>query len=167
MKLEALPLWMAQRSREWRNEIRETLRTPFFLTEKMQEDFYYSLTRNSNNRYWMLSEYGVGVGMGGLVGIEWENSLAEISLILDPEHRRKGLGGKAVAVILYEGFNNMNLSNIYGECYLSNPNIEFWRAMIEKRGAREAILPNRKYWNGRYWDSLYFNFSSNQRGCSD
>lgn len=159
MKLTALTLRDAQQARHWRNEHREALRTPFLITDKQQEEFYNSLTRNSNMRYWGIEISGGFGGMGGLTGIEWENRIAEISLIIDPLLRRKGYGAKAVELILHEGFGNMGLATIYGECYECNPALPFWQKLCIKYRGYTTILPRRKFWAGRYYDSLYFSLS--------
>ena len=167
LKLEALTLEDVQQARIWRNQVREVLRTPFLLTEKMQEEFYHGLNRGSDKRYWALKGKSRTVGMAGLVNIEWENRIAEISLIIDPECRGLGLGKQAVKLILHEGFNNMNLKNIYGECYYCNNDIGFWKNLIDYYKASTTILKERKNWNGIHWDSLYFNFSQNQWRCTE
>jgi len=100
------------------------------------------------------------VGMGGLCGIQWENRLAEISLILDPYVCCKGLGSEAVDLLLLEAFGNMGLKTIFGECYMCNPAWQFWKKMKTKYSGQETILPNRKLWEGRYYDSLYFSIDA-------
>lgn len=163
MILKALTLDDAEAARQWRNEFRQSLRTPFLLTEKMQQDFYLGLNGNARMRYFAICESKT-IGMGGLVGIEWENRLAEISLILAPEERGKGYGKKAVELILHEGFNNMNLANIYGECYMCNPAVDFWAKICSRYNAYTTYLPQRKFWNGKYHDSLYFNIGGDKFG---
>ena len=164
MILKDLTLEDAQRARKWRNEFRQSLRTPFLLTDKMQQDFYHSLNGNSRMRYFAIQHEDVTIGMGGITGIEWENRLAEISLILDPAKRGRGYGRQAVDLLLHEGFNNMNLANIYGECYECNSAIMFWRKICLEYGAYTTLLPFRKYWNGRYYGSLYFNIGGDKFG---
>jgi RimJ/RimL family protein N-acetyltransferase len=158
MGLSALTKDDVEKVRHWRNNQLEALRTPFLLTEEMQAEFYDKVVcnRQANARFWALRFYGL-TGMAGLVNIEWENRIAEISLILDPSQTHRGYGTQAVDLVLSEGFNNMNLQNIYGECYLCNPAVDFWRKVIQRYNAKTTILPNRKYWQGKYWDSLYFN----------
>ena len=158
MKLDALSLADVEEVRAWRNAALSSLRTPFLLTAEMQEDFYRNLTRYSRDRYWAIRVSGGLIGMAGLVGIEWENRLAEISLIISPDCRGAGYGKQAVDLLLHEGFNNMALENIYGECYECNPAIDFWRKLAAQYKAYMTTLPSRKYWNGSYWGSLYFNF---------
>lgn len=169
--------------RIWRNENIETLRTSFFLTKEMQEDFYNNIicNRNSNHRYFGIYEYnGISreglliapeememfandklVGMCGITNIEWENGLGEISLIINPEETRQGYGKQSVLILLNKAFNEMRLSNIYGEVYECNKNIGFWKKIIKLLNAYKTILPQRKFYNGKFYDSLYFNIDCN------
>jgi RimJ/RimL family protein N-acetyltransferase len=153
--------------REWRNKCLEALRTPYFLTGEQQQQFYDDVicNRNVKARFWGIWMSGQFIGMTGLENIEWENSCAEISLIINPEHHGKGYGNQAVDMLLDKGFNYLGLETIYGECYDCNPSIEFWKKIIEKYSADTAILPNRKLWNGSYHDSLYFSFDVEEYLC--
>ena len=136
----------------WRNEVPEILRTPYPLTQEMQEEFYHKVvcSRNTSSRWWSVYDDKL-IGFAGLVNIEWENSLAEISLIMSPWQ-------DAVGLILDEGFGNLGLATIYGECYECSPTLDFWRGMVKKYNGYQTILPRRKRWEGRLWDSLYFSF---------
>lgn len=146
--------------RLWRNDIPETLRTPYPLTKEMQEDFYRSVVcdRRANSRWW--SVYGPDglTGFAGLANIEWENGLAEVSLILSPDICGKGYGGETFGLLLDEGFDNLGLSTIYGECYECNPALGFWLKMVERHGGYQTKLPRRKRWRGQLYDSVYFAF---------
>ncbi len=159
MKLDVLTKQQCEKVRLWRNELPESLRTPYGLTEDMQEDFYKNTicNRNSPNRYWALIDEGVFIGMGGITNIQWENRLGEISLIINPEYRNKGLGEKAVWLILNQAFNYMNLKTVYGECYKCNPAYSFWEKL---NNVKISDLPNRKFWNGKYYNSLYFSIDN-------
>lgn len=166
MKLETLTIEQCEMARRWRNECLEALRTPYPLTEGMQVDFYGDVicNRNSPHRYWAIMDdkkpfnavFDRFVGMVGLTFIEWENRLGRISLIIDPQQRNKGLGEKAVDLVLDKAFNYLNLKTICGECYGCNPAKDFWGKVVAKYGNRTTVLPNRKYWNGKYYDSLHF-----------
>jgi RimJ/RimL family protein N-acetyltransferase len=106
MKLETLTRDQCQQVRVWRNNEPEFLRTPYLLTEKMQDDFFDNVVNNrdSKHRYFALIELEENgyeklnkpqyfhrfIGMVGLTNIEWENGTAEISLIINPEYRRQG-----------------------------------------------------------------------------
>ena len=196
MKLKALTLPDVEQVRQWRNDCLQALRTPFLLTAEMQENFYRDIicNRNARARYWGIWEeiettstecfLGEGeivhfgsekavklfklIGMVGMENIEWENRLAEISIILNPEYQGKGYGEKAVDLLLDQGFNYLNLENIWGECYKCNPALSFWRKICGKYIGYTTILPKRKYWEGTYHDSLYFNINkSNFEGARE
>jgi RimJ/RimL family protein N-acetyltransferase len=143
----------------WRNDARDTLRTALFTDVDSQEKFMANLNPMIN-RYFCFYDGDTFVAFGGLTYIQWENRIAEISLIVDPDQRRDGIGSECVDMLLNEAFNRINLKTIFGECYKCNPNIKFWFRLTEKYEGKSAILPNRKYLNGEYHDSFYFSIDS-------
>lgn len=145
--------------RKWRNADISFLRTPFLLTKEMQENFYEKIIcdRNSEHKYWAIIDKKF-IGMAGLTNISHYNKNAEISIIIDPKKKSKKKGEEALLLLLNLGFNELNLENIYGECYFCNPAIKFWKRIIEKYILNYTWLPFRKYYNGEYWNSIYFNF---------
>lgn len=156
------------RALKWRNENLKTLRTPYPLTEEMQYDFYKNniCIPNSDKRFWGVvdstsNEY---VALVGLVNIEWENRLGEISLIGNSESPSEedvfiSCEELILDELLYKGFFYLNLYNIYGEMYHCSDAIYRRVEMIKKYSPQQVILPNRKYWDNEYWDSLYFNIN--------
>ncbi len=98
--------------------------------------------------------------MGGITNIQWEYRIGEIGLVIDPQVRCKGFGSEAVKLFLSEAFGNMGLKTVYGECYMCNDAWKFWRKIKEQYGGQETILPNRKLWKGKFYDSLYFSIDS-------
>jgi len=186
MKFKVLSKDNCEQVRTWRNEALETLRTPFPLTKEQQEKFYNDIVcnRNASARYWGIWEsaecnvkYNTCqamsetdcfdmeisgtdkfIGMCGLENIEWENSRAEISLIINPKYRGKGYGIEAVDRLLHKGFNETGLRQIYGEVYDCNPAKEFWQNIIKKYNGYQVKHKCIKFWNGEYWNSLYFSF---------
>lgn len=169
--------------RGWRNEAMETLRTPFMLTKEMQADYYRDVicNRDSRTRYWAFVKvnpafgeyefepYHYLIGYGGLENIEWENSRAEISLLIGPDYRRKGYGSQAVDIILDQAFNYLNLHSVHGECYCC-ANVKFWESILSDESISSCIggrgiceshktyLLHTKLYNGKYHDSLHFTF---------
>lgn len=166
MKLEPLTLEQCQRVRTWRNNEMEVWRTSFMLTESMQSEFYYEKVsnRDSGHRYWAICT-GTGddkfIGMGGITYIQWENSIGEITLIIDPKLRKDGLGEKAVDLLLDQAFNHLNLQTVFGEVYSCNEARHFWKKVTEKYGGEVIFLPCRKYWQGTYYPSWYFSIDKN------
>jgi len=160
MKLKALTLLDIEQVRQWRNLQIEMLRTPFPLTEEQQAKFYSEVisNRQANARYWGIKEKENLIGMAGLENIQFENRLAEISLLLTPGAMEEH-GAKALNLLLHEGFMNMNLENIFTEVYECSPHLQFWMNIVVKYDTCFARLPNRKYYNGEYWSSFYINFN--------
>jgi len=167
MQLEFLTEMQCEIVRKWRNECRQALRTPYSLTEEMQRDFYRDIVcnRNALDRYWaILMEQSATMnakflGMGGLTNIQWQNHLAEISLIMDPNVHGKGF--EAVHLLLQEAFDRMGLKTVCGECYGCNTlGLVLWDTAAEKYGAYHTTLPNRKFWAGKFWDSYYFSIDA-------
>ena len=104
MILKALTLSDLQTARLWRNQLMAAWRTPYMLTEKMQQEFYENVIsdRRANMRYWGFHadepvkrqitvgcnsvEYGdTFIGYGGIENITWETRTGEISLLIDPD----------------------------------------------------------------------------------
>ena len=154
-----LPLTVA-----WRNDphARPGLRTPFPLNQDQQDAFYREVicNRASLHRYWILEQDGQSVGMGGLTNIQWENRIAEISLITDPSVRGKGYGAEGVRLLLREAFLSFGLLTVCGEVYCVNPATTFWDKMIERYAGESTTLPRRKWWDGTLHDAMYFTFTA-------
>ena len=173
MELAELTKEQCEIVRQWRNQDISIYKTSFLLTKEMQEKFYEDVicNRNSDCRFWGVhndcgdlqpeKECLHFVGMVGLTSISLENRNAELSIVIDRGLRKQSLGEKALNLLLGKGFNELNLDNIYGECYWSNSAIKFWNKMILKYNAKEVTLPARKYWDGLYYNSLYFTFNKN------
>jgi len=181
MQLLALTKDDCEKVRIWRNSCIYALRTPFLLTEEMQKDFYNNVisSRNAKARFWGVWDThpkptknpaldidkvcAIGdyfLGMVGLENIEYENRRAEISIMLNPDYRGQGYGSKAVVLLLEQGFMYMNLENIWGEVYTCNPNgMVFWERIVKKYNGSYALLEKTKYYNGKYWNSLWFNIT--------
>jgi RimJ/RimL family protein N-acetyltransferase len=164
MKLSTLTREQCQQVRKWRNEERGFLRTPYLISEEMQDSFYSNIStnRNSKHRYFSIIEPiehelggNIFIGMGGLTNIEWENGTAEISLIINPEYRGKGYGKQAVKMIRYDGINDLRLQSIYGEVYDCG-NRGFWEGIVKTYNGYKTALVKRKYWKGKMYGSMWF-----------
>jgi hypothetical protein len=100
------------------------------------------------------------VGLGGLTNIEWENSRAEISLIINPALRGRGYGEDSVKLLLREGFRNIGLNVIWGEVY-NCANRGFWERCIENMPGESVEIPwSVKLWNGERYGAMMFAWES-------
>lgn len=156
----------AQHVRVWRNENIAGFRTPYLLTQEQQDEFFDTCinNRSSWHRYFSFYDGAELVAFGGITHIEWENRMGEISLIVNPGKRGKGMGADAVDILLRYAFDVLNLEAVFAECYGSNKSgWEFWCEMAKKYSAKTVVLPKRKFWDGTYYPSLYVSFD---RGCT-
>jgi RimJ/RimL family protein N-acetyltransferase len=160
MELETLTREQVQLVRLWRNEELNFLRTPYPITEQMQNEFYDNVVNNreSKHRYFAIMEENECIGMCGLTNIEWENGTAEISLIINPDYRGKGHGKKSVSLLLEEAFYNMRLLSVFGEVYNCG-NRGFWEKLVNEKKGYKTELKHRKYHNGQMYDSMWFSFT--------
>lgn len=168
LKLDSLSEAAFELVRKWRNQLDgNILRTTQKLTKEMQANFYHNeiCNRSSNHRFLGLYGYVKTLKLLaciGIVNIQWENRIGEISIIVNPEEVGKGYGTISFYELLKLGFYSLNLDNIFGECYSCSPHVKFWQKMIQDFNAEITVLPNRKYWNGFYYNSMYFNFNKDQ-----
>lgn len=161
--LDALTAEDCETVRVWRNLDRSHLRTPFPIPALMQQEFYRNVAndRHSPHRYYAVRKApqangGELLGMVGLTNLSWENGTAEISLIVRPDMKRRGVGTETVRLVLVEAFLRYGLRNVFGEVYFGNDAVEFWEKLVERYDGYRTWLPCRKFWNGVSSDSLYF-----------
>lgn len=174
MQLKVLSYNDVEQARIWRNDNMSMNRTPYLLTPEMQGKFYQEIicNRNANARYWgiwedtessnpfsqdLKSNINTFIGMGEITNISPENRNGEIGLLMHPGYVY--MANEAIDLILEQGFSYLNLENIYGEVYMCSAYLEIWKNAIVKYNPPCCYLPNRKYWNGQYYDSLYFNIN--------
>jgi RimJ/RimL family protein N-acetyltransferase len=143
---------------KWRDHARVGLRTPGFTTDDQQRAFHESLQGNHTMRYWSVRTVPTGkfVAFAGLSPIQWQNRLAEISLVTDPKETRKGHGMAAVDCVLDEAFGAMGLATVCGEVYHCNPAKDFWAKVVMRYEGHAVDLPRRKMWDGELHPSTWF-----------
>ena len=133
---QPLTLAECQIVREWRNDpaVLPMLRTGY-KTEEQQAAFYRDVICNpdSKHQYYALEMTQRFIGMGGLTYLDWDKKQGEISLIIGPEFRDKGVGTAAVDALL-EQAKTIGLESVIGECYAQGHQ-SFWMKQIAKRPA--------------------------------
>ena len=126
--------------RQWRNapDVAPMLRSAP-LTVEQQETFYRDVIQNpdADHVYFAVDVDGVFAGLGGLTYLSRVPGEAEISLVLGPAFRRKGIGRQAVAALLYEA-KRRRLTSVIGECYAHGA-IAFWQREVNGRPGTYGI----------------------------
>jgi RimJ/RimL family protein N-acetyltransferase len=136
---QPLTLAEAHQIRVWRDDpaVTPMLRTGA-KTEAEQTAWYHAhiAPRWWQRRYWQpehryyaVELWGRFVGITGLTYIQ--DGEAEISLVLGPTFRGKGVGGKVVSLLLEEA-RRLGLSSVRGECYRKGA-LAFWRQQAMER----------------------------------
>jgi RimJ/RimL family protein N-acetyltransferase len=111
-------------------------------------------TDNQRNKTFALeTKDGVYLGGIGLHQIDWENSNAEVGIVIGKkEYWNKGYGTDAMMAMLNFGFNQMNLHRIYLRVFEFN---QRGIRSYEKCGfKREGILRQDRYRQGQYYNTI-------------
>jgi RimJ/RimL family protein N-acetyltransferase len=109
---------------------------------------------NQRNKTFALeTKDGVYLGGIGLHKIDWENSNAEVGIVIGKkEYWNKGYGTDAMLAILDFGFNQMNLHRIYLRVFEFN---QRGIRSYEKCGfQKEGVLRQDRYRQGRYYNTI-------------
>jgi RimJ/RimL family protein N-acetyltransferase len=121
----------------WRNDpsVAPILRTGA-KTAAEQSAFYRDVICNptSGHEFYAIEVDGRFAGMGGLTYID--HGSTEISLLLGPDYRGKGIGSAAVEALL-RAAKALGLERVTGECYATG-NLPFWTQQIVKHPATMA-----------------------------
>jgi RimJ/RimL family protein N-acetyltransferase len=137
---------------KWRNESAGAWRDPITTTITYQYKWFDTVVSHED---WIRGVYngdgGNFIGQTQLYPVDWRNRSAEIGVIVCAG-RRQGIGTEIVNKTLTHGFLKLGLNMIWGEVYYCTDAWKFW----DKICPNKMILPQRKFWDGKYWDSLYF-----------
>jgi RimJ/RimL family protein N-acetyltransferase len=154
--------------RQWRNENPQNYRTTIQLTPEQQEDYYNRVIcdRKSDTRLWMVWN-SIGHQPAGMIGLEFisvENRNAELLFVWNPRNEfNPGEAETLVNELLKKAFLNVNLENVYIEVYECNDIFHFWKGIADKYHCKKATLENKRYYDGEYWNALYFTI--NRKGA--
>ena len=96
----------------------------------------------------------VPVGTVAVEGNWGHGTSAELGIMMEPAHQRKGLGSRAVALALDFAFGESGVHRVWAGVVGDNePALRFFRhvGFVEEGRAREARFKDR-----RWWDHVYF-----------
>lgn len=146
-------------ARNWRNRTPEILRTSFLLTEQMQKDFYHNVVcdRKGTSRFYSVVDIqGDLLAFVGIENIQWENRLGEISCVI--KYGYDIYMPKILDILLDIAFKQLNLVSVYTEVYECSPYFERWDEYGVEKSAYGTVVPFRKFWDGRFYDSVLYTF---------
>lgn len=139
----------------WRNDkmVMDGLFSFMPISVSEQRQWFAKTICDFSRRYFIIEHEGQAAGTIQIVDIDHKNKKAEIGgLIVDPEHRGKGIAKDAVLKITDFGFNDLNLHRLELEVFADNDKAV---RVYESCGyEREGILKEYVYKNGRFRDVL-------------
>lgn len=138
---------------EWRLFHREVLQSDFVRGNSFlrQEKWAESVVLSDRDHFYFIVEEGRLVGYCGIIKIKMISRVGEISILVPEDFQRRGYGTEAVRLLLDLGFNHFNLNCLYADCYTTT---DRWRFFEGLGFIREGLLRSRKYYGGKYYDSV-------------
>ena len=115
-------LWACWRILPWRRACADHLRTPPGTLWSQFRFWCRIRSSRSPHRYWTVKDGGRIVGFAGRV------NGSEISLITDPKRRGRGIGSRAVTLVLERA-----PQGCWGEVYPGNDAVRFWYRLVQSR----------------------------------
>jgi RimJ/RimL family protein N-acetyltransferase len=122
---------------------------------KDQQNWYNSLSCTSNNqRFMVVNEDGIVIGMANLININFKDGNAEHGLLLDKIYRGQGYGYAVVQAIMNYAFNELRLNRLETTVIASNQvSISLF---VNKCGwTKEGTLQNWYFRHGMFIDKIY------------
>jgi len=133
-----------------RNNNLKTLRTSRLTHFDQQKKWIEGIVDDKGNQYLYIRDYDV-VGYCGFDKMDSINRTAEISCLVFKDEQKKGYGKKAIRELLKYGFSDLRLNCIFAEVYKTTDNWKFWKSC---GFIKEGILRERKFWKGKYYNSI-------------
>lgn len=134
--------------RLWRNDwsIWRWARQDDMISESDQRAWFDHQAKDPATRMYKIlirNDEGITtVGVCGFSKIDRTHGTAEFSIYLAPRFQKRGIGGKALQVLVSHGFSNIGLRQIWGETFEGNPAAKvFEKAGFKKDGTRRQF-----YW---------------------
>jgi len=136
----------------WRNDpnIWKYCRQADLITWQHHMNWYDNHSFNNSNHMYLIKSDREPVGVCGLTSIDLINRRAEFSCYVGCEHQRSGYAKRALKTLFRHGFEALNLHLIYGETFLGNPALAFFKSLgMVEEGVRRDFY----YKSGRYIDA--------------
>ncbi len=97
------------------------------------------------------------IGVCGLKSIRPVHRTAEFLLYIAPAAHRRGIGSKALELLLMHAFSNLGLNLVYGESIAGNPGLP----LFDRFGFRQDGTRRQAYWkDGKFVDSHLYSITA-------
>ena len=138
---------------KWRNdsEIMKYNTQYFLLNMEYEEKWYGDIIKKDSKNKMFVFKYGKDiVGVGGLIHLDNQNKNADVAIILgESKMHGKGLGKKALQLLVDYGFNKMKLHRIGAEIFEYN---KISLKLFEKLNFKKELEMKDYLWrDGRWW----------------
>jgi ribosomal protein S18 acetylase RimI-like enzyme len=117
--------------------------------EKLSKRFDFETNRDwrklvvgENNKLFLLKKEDEIIGFSGLIFHHWNNTIQVSNIFVNPEYRRKGIGGKIISLIIAEA-KKFPFRCLMAEAPSSSP----VKKLYEKAGFRKCGYNDRYYSN--------------------
>lgn len=150
--------------RDWRNSLdTREFNTQFtLLNMKNQRKWFGAISKEESSRkmFVITGKGGNPIGVCGLINIDRENRSADIAIILgEKKQRGKHLGSESLGLLVEYGFKKLKLHRIGAEIFEYNKRSV---SLFERLNFKlEAIMRDRLWRGGRWWDVYSYSILSN------
>ena len=119
-----------------------------------QQNWYNTLSCSSNNqRFMVINNDGIKIGMANLVNINFKDGNAEHGLLLDQKYQRQGYGYSVVMTMMKYAFNELRLNRL--ETTIISNNQPSLNLFINKCGwQQEGVLRKWYFRQGQFIDKV-------------
>lgn len=138
----------------WRNQTLNTLRSNKLTSSNYDKQCAWldSIDNNDDKCFFVYSSKNEFIGYSCLDKINNINGTAELGLLIGYPFQKKGHGREAAYLTLQFAFDRIDMNCVFIEVYTTSNN---WSKFWEPLGfIKEGKLRSRKYWDGKYFDSI-------------
>lgn len=147
--------------KKWRNEQMFHLRQNKILTDEDQDSYFQNIIKPSFSQQhpsqilFSFLDNGILIGYGGLVHINWEDKIAEVSFLMNTSLEEKHFSSNWLQFLKLLGlvaFDNLGFNKIFTYAFDLRPKL--YDVLENFDFKREAVLKNHVAFEGRYIDVI-------------
>lgn len=128
--------------------VNEWCRQNGLICRQSQGLWWEKLTTDCHKKMYCIRDgKGIHVGVCGLTDIDHFNQRAEFSLLINPDHQRRGLARAALKTLLRHGFLDLNFVVIWGETFDKNPALKLFTSIGM---TIDGMRPSHYFKNGKH-----------------